>query len=188
MRRGGLKGLFVVAMSAMAVCFFDGGAAAAGEADTLRTRIDAVRGRSWVLGLDAVRVHDVRDGRIIRKIELPGWSVARTVCAPDLLLDRPGAAYLSSNVQPEVWRIDGATFAVMEIRIILDGRERWDVGFGALAFGANGSLLALTSAAGSLWSLDLGGGIARRVDPGSPFTKACEIDAKYLKKSQRSEQ
>jgi len=162
--------------------------AAGEEQKILRVKPDPARGRSWVLGLDAVQVREARTGQVIRNIRIPGWMVARTVCAPDLVLDRSGSAYISNNAQPKLWRIDADNFELKEIPIILIGRERWDVGFGALAFAADGSLLALTSAAGTLWRIDADRRTARLVETGLPFSRTCSIGARYLNQSTGSKQ
>ena len=178
-----MKVIFLTAMSVL-VMYSDAWIAAAGEEkETFRVMPDPSRGRSWALGLDAVRVREARTGQVIRKIEIPGWMVARTVCAPDLVLDRSGSAYVSNNAQPKLWRIDGDSFELKEMPIILMGRERWDVGFGALAFAADGSLLALTSAAGTLWHISADRRTARLVDPGAPFSRTCAIGTKHLRQS-----
>lgn len=152
-----------------------------GPADVLhegfRIRRDAARDRIWLLGLDKVRIYDGRSKRLIREIALPNWSVARLGCDPDLVLDGVGSAIVSSNVQSRLWRIDARTFAVSEHPIRLEGRERWDVGFGALAINADGTLVALTSVSESLWNIDLGKGSARSHVPGSALLNVCGMRA-----------
>lgn len=147
------------------------------EEDVLRTRTDAARGRVWVLGVDDVRVYEAGSKRLIRKIVLPGWSVARFVCGPDLALDRSGNAVIASNVQSRLWRVDGGNFAVSEREIALTGRERWDMGFGALAFAGDGSLLGLAANANSLWRIDAAGARASLVETYHPPLKDCAVPA-----------
>ena len=110
--------------------------------DGFRIRRDAGRNRIWLLGLDGVRVYEARTRRLIREVALPGWSVAHLGCDPDLVLDGSGSAVVSSNVQSRLWRIDARTFEISEYPIELDGRENWEVGFGALAMIADGTLVA----------------------------------------------
>jgi hypothetical protein len=141
--------------------------------DGFRIRRDAARNRIWVLGLDNVRVYDGRTKRLIQAITLPNWSVVRSGCDPDLVLDASGSAIVSSNVQPRLWRIDAGTFKLSEHPITLEGRERWDVGFGALAVNADGTLLALTSVSEFLWSIDLGKGSARVFTPTGGTLNLC---------------
>lgn len=143
--------------------------------DGFRIRRDAARNRIWLLGLDNVRVYDGQSKQLIRTIALPGWSVARFACDPDIVLDRSGSAIVSSNTQSRLWRIDAASFAVGEHPIILEGRERWDVGFSALAVARDGTLLALTSVSESYWSIDLIRGSARMNGPGAALMNVCGL-------------
>lgn len=167
-------------------------AAAAGAADTgvlqgsLRIRRDEARNRVWVLGLDGVRVYDAGSKRIIRRIGLPNWSVARFICAPDMALDRSGSALVSSNVQARLWRIDADSFEVKEHDISLHGREQWDVGFGALAVGANGTLFALTATGGSLWKIDTATASASMIEHEGPPLRGCAFTTQFLNDFERS--
>jgi hypothetical protein len=175
----------IVAAMAMAGCSQEGvqaqGPAAFRDGDGgvlrdgFRIRRDAVRNRIWLLGLESVRVYDGQTKRLIRAIALPSWSVARFACDPDMVLDRSGSAIVSSNTEPRLWRIDAGSFEVSEHAIVLQGRERWDVGFGALTVGADGTLLALTSVSESLWRIDLGKGSARRVEPTAALRNMCGL-------------
>ncbi len=145
--------------------------------DGIRVRRDTVRNRIWLLGLEDVRVYDAASERLIRRVALPSWSVARNACDPDMILDESGSAIISSNVQARLWRIDGGTFTVSEREITLQGRENWDVGFAALAPAGNGKLLALTSLAGSFWSIDLNKGIAHMAAPDAALQNLCGLTA-----------
>jgi hypothetical protein len=133
--------------------------------DAFRIRRDETRGRIWLLGVDDVRVYDSANGRLIRTLLLPNWSVARFSCDPDMVLDGEGSAIISSNAQSRLWRVNASSLEVSEHEIRLQGREQWDAGFGALAYAADGSLLALMSFGGSLWNIDLDSGTARMVPP-----------------------
>jgi hypothetical protein len=147
-----------------------------GESDVLRVRTDLQRGRLWVLGLDNVYVYDFATRRLVRKIALSNWSVSRFDCMPDLALDGAGAAWVSSNVQSRLWRIDADDFTVSDREIRLQGREQWEVGFGALAFGSDGALFALTATAGGLlWKIDPRDGSGSLVDLGLPVASRCEL-------------
>jgi len=154
--------------------------------DSLRVRQDKARNRIWLLGLEDVRVYDAGSKRLVRQIALPGWSVARFVCDPDMVLDGSGSAIVSSNVQARLWRIDGDTFEVNEREISLQERERWEVGFGALMFAADGTLYALTSTAGSLWKVDFARASASMVEPSKPPSKTCVFTAQFLRDIGRS--
>jgi len=175
----------IVAAMAMTGCSRDGvhaqvpAAFRGGDSEVLhdgfRIRRDAVRNRIWLLGLDNVRVYDGQSKRLIRTFALPSWSVARLSCDPDLVLDRSGSAIVSSNVQPRLWRIDADSFEVTEHPVSLQGRERWDVGFAALAIGGDGTLLALTSVSKSLWRIDLVKGSASMATPVAALVNMCGL-------------
>lgn len=148
-----------------------------GERDALRIKTDTARSRLWVLGLDNVRVYDTAKKSLIRKITLPNWSTARFVCPPDMALDPSGSALVSSNAQSRLARIDASSFELTEYEIRLHEREQWDTGFGALVFGKDGALFAVTSSAGSLWKVDLGRASARMVALDTPLLNACTLTA-----------
>lgn len=154
--------------------------------DGLSIRRDAARNRIWLLGLDDVRVYDAESKRLIRKIALPSWSVARFICDPDMVLDSSGSAIISSNVQARLWRVDADSFEVKEHGISLQGREQWDVGFGALAFAPDGTLLALTSSGGSIWKIDVARASASMIEPNNPPSRACAFTTQFLKDFERS--
>ena len=127
----------------------------ASERTALRVRKDEARNRQWVLTPEGVRVYDAATKRLLRAIELPGWSNAKIACQPDLALDGRGSVVVSSNAQPTLWRIDGGDFTVTMRDVRLEEREQWDVGFGALAYTSEGTLLASTHEGGTLWRIDL---------------------------------
>jgi len=154
--------------------------------DSLRVREDKARNRIWLLGLDDVRVYDAGSKRLVRRIALPGWSVARFICDPDMVLDGSASATISSNVQARLWQVDADSYEVKVHEISLLGRERWDTGFGALAFAADGALYALTSSVGSLWKIDVAQGSAVMIDPDNPPSKACAFSTQFLKDFERS--
>jgi len=129
------------------------------ERDVLRIREDLLRNRLWVLALDEVRVYNTATTgkRLIRKIALPNWSVVdfRNVCMPDMALDRAGSAFISSNGQARLLRIDADRFELKDYEISFHEREGWDIGFGALGFAADGTLFARTTPGGLLWKIDI---------------------------------
>jgi hypothetical protein len=154
--------------------------------DVLRVRTDAARNRRWELAVDDVRIYDASKKTLIRQIALPNWSVAKLVCMPDFALDPSGAAYIVSNVQPKLWRIDADSFAVSEHQIGLQGKERWDIGFGAVAFTSGGALYALTSTANSAWKIDLAKGSASAIEFYSPPMKPCALTKEFLNRIERT--
>jgi hypothetical protein len=151
--------------------------------DGFRIRRDVQRNRIWVLGADSVQVYDGQTRRLAREITLANWSIARFGCDPDMVLDASGSAIVSSNVQPRLWRIDANTFEVTEHPLTLEGRERWDVGIGALAVNADGTLLALTSVSDSLWSIDLGKGSAKAVATTGALLNVCRLATRASRKA-----
>lgn len=139
------------------------------ERDAIRIRKDALRNRLWVLTLDEVRVYDSTGVKmqLIRKVVLPNWSVVgfRHVCLPDMALDQAGSAFISNNGQARLLRIDANRFDLKEYDISFQGKERWDMGFGALAFDATGTLLARTTPGGLLWKIDVNKASAVMIEP-----------------------
>jgi hypothetical protein len=189
---GGMTGWILILALAMTACGSEGNTAGAdpkgpasvlpaayraGERGALRVRIDGARGRLWVLGLDDVRVYDIVTKRQLRRIVLPNWDVARLICDPDLVLDAAGSAIISSNARSKLWRIDADDFELKEREIRLDGREQWDIGFGALMLAADGNLLALSSTGGWLWNVDVDSGTARLWNWGAPILNVCDLMA-----------
>jgi hypothetical protein len=145
------------------------------QRDAIRVRMDTARSRLWVLGLEHVRVYDTATKQRIWQVELPGWSVYDADCMPDLVVDASGSAFVSSNVVPQLWRIDADSFEVRAQEITLRGRENWDTGFAALAFNRDGALYALTSTANSLWSIDVANASAEMIEAYHPPTKGCSL-------------
>jgi hypothetical protein len=147
------------------------------ERDPLRIRTDTARGRSWVLGLDDVRVYDITGPtkRLIRQVTLPGWSIVRFMCDPDMVLDSAGAAIISSNVPARLWTIGPDNFEVKRHEISLWGKEQWDIGFGALAFAADGTLVALTSSANSSWKINIASATASMIESYHPPLETCAL-------------
>lgn len=144
-----------------------------GERQALRVRADPSRHRLWVLTVSDVYVYDTRRVALIRRIPLPQWSVADFMCAPALALDRRGAAFVSNNVQPRLLEIDPDTLRAREHALRLVSAKKWDIGFGALAFGQDGSLFAVSALAGALFKIDLASGRAKEIAAAEPLLDAC---------------
>ena len=79
--------------------------AGSGSAEPLRAVHDAARNRIWLLEADGVYL---QEGARKTRFELPGWVYLSDAyaCSPDLVLDAQGAAVVTSNVVPILWRID----------------------------------------------------------------------------------
>jgi hypothetical protein len=131
-------------------------------------RVDLAHNRRWVLGKDALTVYDHMNGRRLRHIP-------NEVCAPDMVLDASGAAFVSSNVVPVLWRIDPQRFQVIRIALQLDADSDKEVGFTGLSLGADGSFTAAGATFPSLWRIDLGAGRASKIAGGPTGADArCE--------------
>jgi len=140
----------------------------------LRVKVDTARNRLWVLGPDDLYVYDMAKRHLILRIALPGWSVTDFICPPDIALDRAGTAFISDNAQPRLWRIDADSFHLTEHAVRLLNKEHWDIGFGGLAFAADGTLFGVTASGGSLWSIDLLNARAHQVELGASMD-ACPL-------------
>jgi len=167
-------GLF---LSLILLCACDGSVRREGVPDALLQveRSDVAGNRVWVLEPDAVTVYDRTNRRRLRRVILPDWVLAgpRDACAPDLVLDASGAAVVSSNVLPVLWRIDPQRFEVKQIFLTLDRDTDKDVGFTGLVFAADGTLTASGATFASAWRIDLASGRATRMDA-SPAATRCE--------------
>lgn len=159
--------------------------------DVVRVVHDAGRGRIWVLRApNHVSVHDAAGGRLLREIALPHWFAVEAIisgvlCRPTLLIDERGSAYVASNVQTKLWRIDGASFALAEHELTLRGREQWDLGFGALGFTRGGALYALSADGATLWNLDLVANAGYLLESYGASPQRCELHGDYLDRFER---
>lgn len=133
-------------------------------------RVDLAHNRRWVLREHSLTVYDHMNGRRLRHIILPDWVVAgpRDGCAPDMVLDSSGAALVSSNVLPVLWRVDPQRFQVARIALELDADTDKEVGFAGLSPAGDGVLIAAGATFESLWRLDLRSATASKLaTPGS---------------------
>jgi hypothetical protein len=146
--------------------------------EVLRLRIDAQRDRLWILDVGNVHVFDLAKNRLIRSVALPNWFYAGhgTNCLPDLQLDRSGAAFVSNNIEPKLWRIDADNFSVRQHTVSLDSQRNVDAGFSALAITGSGELYAARAAPGSLWRIDRASFRAEQLPLSAPLHGACAIE------------
>jgi hypothetical protein len=144
----------------------------------LRIRLDARRERLWILDIGNVHVFDLARNRMVRSIALPNWFYADegTNCLPDLQLDEHGAAFVSDNMQPKLWRIDADSFSVYERAVSLDSQRNVDAGFSALSIGEGGVMFAAMAAPGSLWRIDTGTFRAEQIGLSVPIHGACALE------------
>ena len=148
-----------------------------GEQRALRIKVDIAHNRLWVLGLKHVYVYDITGKQLIRRVALPDWSVAGFVCSPDMALDPSGAAYIASNAESTLWKIDAEDFGIKAQELALHAGAHRDIGFGALTFAADGALYALTAHEGSLWRVDVARSHANKVELSERVFGACTLKA-----------
>ena len=168
------------AVEAQHLRLLDRGVLHTGPGDTvLRVRLDAGRERLWVLDVGRVHVIDLVKNRRIRTVVLPGWmfSAHEDLCLPDLQIDERGAAFVSDNTQPRLWRIDPADFSVYERTVTLDSHRNLDSGFSALAIGEGGVVFAAMAAPGLLWRIDTGTFRAENVPLATRLFGVCALEA-----------
>lgn len=146
----------------------------------LRLRIDAARQRLWILDIGNVHVFDLAANRLIRTIALPNWfySGHATNCLPDLQVDRRGAAFVSDNVQPKLWRIDADSLSVHEREVTIDSQRSLDIGFSALSMSDSGVMFAAMAASGSLWRIDMDSYRATKIALSAPVHGACALETR----------
>jgi hypothetical protein len=145
----------------------------------LRIRLDPVRERLWILDVGAVHVFDLARKRLVRSVRLVNWSYIGYGfnCLPDLQLDSSGAAFVSDNSQPRLWRIDSDSFSVREHTVGFDSMPALDSGFSALAMTEGGVMFGAMAASGLLWRIDTASFRAERIPLSTPVRGACGIEA-----------
>lgn len=177
----------VAVMAALMLCACDSSLRREGRAEaTLQVvRTDLARNRLWVLEREALTLYNNTNGRRLRRMILPEWVLlgARYSCPPDLALDASGAAFVSSNVLPVLWRVDPQRFEITRIELALDADADKDVGFTGLSIAGDGTLLAAGTTFGSLWHLDTSTASARKIASYPALASACD-PAALLRASQ----
>jgi hypothetical protein len=145
----------------------------------LRIRLDPVRERLWILDVGAVHVFDLAQKRLLRSVRLANWSYIGYGfnCLPDLRLDAKGAAFVSDNSQPKLWRIDSDTFSVREHNVEFGSLPALDAGFSALAVTGEGLMFGAMAASGLLWRIDTATFRAERIPLSTPVRGACGMEA-----------
>lgn len=144
----------------------------------LRTVHDVTRNRVWVLRHDAVYLYDSITQARLGRIELRGWVYARDAyaCAPDLAVDARGAAVISSNVIPTLWRVDADKAVVTVHELRLDADEGRDVGFTALRYAPGHDVFfAASPMHASLWRIDPLLRRAQKVELSAPVPDSCAM-------------
>ena len=150
-------------------------AASALAGEPLRTVQDASRNRVWVVERDAIYLHD---GAQKTRFELPGWVYVSDAyaCAPNVAVDAHGAAVVTSNVVPVVWRVDPVKAQVTRHELVLDADADKDVGFTGLAYAPDQDVFFAVSAIyGTLWRIDPLLRRAQKIPVSAPLADACGL-------------
>ena len=143
----------------LAAVLFLGAASAACALEPLpamRSQADTARHRVWAITAEGASVHEAASPEGV-DIALPGWQWVGGpyACPPALALAPDGAALVTSNVVPVVWRIDPVTLAVTVHRLALNADTDKDIGFSALVYSArHAAYFAMSDVHGSLWQID----------------------------------
>jgi hypothetical protein len=148
----------------------------ASDRHVLRMRADEARHRLWVLTVERVYVYDTEALTLIRRIKLPDWPMVDVdfMCPPDIVLDRRGTAFVSSNVEPRLFQI-GPDFETTEHQLRLISGKQLEIGFGSLVFAPDGSLFGMSAVAGLVFRIDVAGGNATEVVSPRPSIGGCAL-------------
>lgn len=153
------------------------GASALEPSPAMRYQADTARHRVWALTPEGASVHEAASAEGV-DIALPGWQWvgAPYACPPALALAADGAALVTSNVVPVVWRIDPVTLAVTVHRLALDADTNKDVGFSAIVYSPrHAAYFAVSDVHGSLWRIDAQLKSARKIRLTTVLPKACSL-------------
>jgi streptogramin lyase len=151
------------------------GASLLDPSDTARTRSDPARNRTWIVGARGVFLYSTSTGQLV-EVTLPSWQWvdAPYGCPPDLAIGPDGAALVTSNIVPVLWRIDPKTLAVSMHELALDADREKDVGFSGLAYSAeHAAWFAVSGIHGSLWRIDPSLRQARKIARVAPVDDKC---------------
>lgn len=146
---------------------------------TYRIQEDTRRNRVWVLTSNGVYIYDRPTKRLVKRVELPNWTVVNKafMCPPDLVLAASGTALVTSNILPIVWEIDAESLAVRQHNLVPDADSGKDFGFAAISFSRGGrDLLGASSPPGSVWRIDLTADKAQKVRLSKQVRGDCGLD------------
>ena len=180
MRAGITARLFPTLLAAFtAACDAPRGDAPQADTTLRVVRSDPARDHLWVLERDGLSLHDNSNRRRLRRFVLPDWPYAgyRYGCAPELILDHAGVAFVTSDVLPVIWRIDPQRPEIRRIELSLDSDRDKDIGFSGLSFAADGALLAAGTTFGSRWRIDLAAATATRIASDPALLGGCNAPA-----------
>jgi len=160
-----------------------------GERPIVRSQVDPIRSRIWVLTMDGVALYEASTGEEIAQIPLPGWVWVseQYACPPGLAIGPDGEAVVSSNAVPSVWRIDPATLVASEHVLVVDDDTGKDIGFTGLAYSARqGAYIAVSAGQGSLWRIDPRLRRAQGILLSAPLANACDVAIRSGASDQRA--
>ena len=92
-----------------------------------------------------------------KAVVLAGWIAANVphVGEPACVVEPQGTVLMSSNVMPDLWRIDAHTGAVERLSILLADNPGRDIGFTELRLVGTRGLRATSAIDGTRWWIDL---------------------------------
>jgi hypothetical protein len=146
------------------------------SAPSLRALVDPSGTHRWELQWDSVSLYDAATSQFIRRFALGGaaQSSSRDFCPPDIVADGSGGAYVTSNVQPVLWRVQPATGLVVRHDLAVDSDGAKDFGFIALDRSADGvTLYGVSSNDGATWLLDPRARTASKIVPPVRVDRDC---------------
>ena len=150
--------LAALAAAAFAMPLTASAAEPLGEA--VRIRHDDLRNRTWVVGVGGAYLLEA--GAPARRFRLPGWVLLACAgdCQPDLMVEPGGTVLVSSNIQPDLWRVDPEASTAVRMPIAPEGDAMKDVGFTGLRHGEHGQIDVTGTLDGAAWQIDLAAGRA----------------------------
>lgn len=125
------------------------------ETDVVRVLPDESRSRVWILTSRAVYLRE--SGAPTKRFTMPGRVHMDCAgdCQPDLLVEPAGSVLVSSNIQPDLWRIDPEAASSVKVPIALEQDSGKDFGFTQLRFGPHGQIDVRGTLDRAEWQIDL---------------------------------
>lgn len=123
----------------------------------LRALADSNGAHRWELQWESLSLYDAATSRLIRRFPLEGaaQSSARGMCPPDIVEGAAGAVYVTSNIQPVLWRVHPGAARAEKLDLAIDQDHSRDFGFTGLSISADGSTLyGVSSTDGAAWRLE----------------------------------
>ncbi len=171
-----LRSSIIPTLSALAIAMAQAPVAhAEGVHVAVRVKSDPVHAMRWELGWGDVFAYDEARG-FVRRISLADASFlgARGACRPGLDVSRTGAAIISSNAEPVLWRIDPDTFEVRRYDVTLNTDLDKDFGFSSVRWSPDERIVYAASAMmGTLWRIDLASKMATKIGSNPAIRGEC---------------